>query len=102
MHRLYGKIKYGGGKMKTNLARTLLFSIIAMMSLFLMGSANHNQVTGQKNIAKELQKIAFDFQDIPIANRTAWDSAIIDNPELLIRLSTSRLVEVADMGSIRR
>ncbi|MCF6174398.1 MAG: hypothetical protein L3J71_01385 [Victivallaceae bacterium] len=88
--------------MKTNLARTLLFSSIAMMSLFLLGSADHNQVANQENKAKQLQEIAFDFQDIPIANRTAWNSAIIDNPELLIRLSTSKLVGIADKGSISR
>ena len=89
--------------MKTKFARIILFSIIAMMSVFLMGSvnqgsANQSPVNEQNNRAKQLQEIAFDFQDIPTANRIAWNSAITNNPELLIRLSTGKLVGINITG----
>ncbi len=80
--------------MKNNIARITLFSIIAMMSLFLMGSANQSQVGVQLNSTRQLEAIAANFKDIPIANRDAWERAIASDPELLLRLSTIKLVSI--------
>jgi len=80
--------------MKNNIARITLFSIIAMMSLFLMGSANQSKVDIPPNCTKQLEEITASFNDIPIANRRAWKGAIASNPELLLRLSTRKLVSI--------
>jgi hypothetical protein len=80
--------------MKTSLTRILLFSIIAMLSVFLLGLVDRNHVVYNKSDTEQLQEIALDFKDIPLANHSAWENTAVKDPQLLIRLSTSKLVGV--------
>lgn len=80
--------------MKTSQTRVLLFSVIAMLSICLLGSTNHNNTTNKKSNVEQLKQLALDFSDIPLANHRAWQYAAAHNPQLLIRLSTTKLVRV--------
>ena len=85
--------------MKTNPARILLFSIIATLSICLLGAIPNNRVKNYKSNFKQLENIALEFKDIPHANRTAWNSTAACNPKLLIRLSTSKLVRMPNLAN---
>ena len=95
---MHASTLHGGEKMKPNLARILLFSVIATLSIILLGSTPRSQEPN--NSAKELEKIAVDFQDIPDANRVAWNQTAVCNSKLLIRLSTSKLVGITNSESL--
>jgi len=88
--------------MKTNPARMLLFSVIATLSICLLGAIPNNQVKNYKSNFKQLEQIALNFKDIPHANRTAWNNTAACDPKLLIRLSTSKLVSMPDLDTMNR
>ena len=73
--------------------------LLLLLSMFLLGATNHSQVANPKNSTRQLEELALEFRDIPHANRTAWNNAVANDPRVLIRLSTSKLVAIADIRS---
>ena len=86
--------------MKNFLIRLSLFSLIAVMSFFLMGASNLKTTSIHQNSRSQLQQIASNFRNIPLANRHNWEIAVSQNPELLIRLSSIKFETVVNNAEL--